>query len=160
MCWNRWDARDSWQARDVEHRTRDVERPPRTDVRVSDADRQATIDQLSRHTGDGRLTLEEFETRVDETWQATTHGDLQHVLRELPVERAPRRRRQYPEAQLRRAVAIVLIVVGAALLLGPWSLWWIIPVAWFKLGAFGHHRHGRYGERRELPPRRDELTHA
>jgi hypothetical protein len=150
MCWsNRWDTRDSWE----------IERRPRADVRASDEDRQATIDQLSRHTGDGRLTLEEFEARVDETWRATTHGDLQHVLRELPVERMPLRRRM-PEPQLRRMAALVLIVVGAALLLGPWSLWWLVPLAWFKLGAFGHHRPHHHAAPRELPRQRDELTHA
>jgi uncharacterized protein DUF1707 len=148
MCWSSHrDIRDSWV----------VERQPRADERVSDADRQATIDQLSRHTGDGRLTLEDFEARVDEAWQAKTHGDLQHVLRELPVERVPLHRR-HPDAQLRRAAALVLIIVGAAFLMGPWSLWWLIPLAWFKLGAFGRHSSRGYHEPRELPPRRDELT--
>ena len=62
MCWSSHRAiRDSWV----------VERRPRADVRASDADRQATIDQLSRHTGDGRLTLEDFEARVDEAVSIT-----------------------------------------------------------------------------------------
>jgi hypothetical protein len=150
MCWsNRWDTRDSWE----------IERRSRADVRVSDDDRQATIDQLSRHTGDGRLTLEEFEARVDETWRATTHGDLQHVLRELPVERPPLRHR-YREAQLRAAAFWIAIIVLAAVALGPGSLWWLIPLAWFKLGAFGHHRSHRHEPPHELPPQRDELTLA
>jgi hypothetical protein len=149
MCWSSHrDYRDSWV----------VERQPRADARVSDADRQATIDQLSRHTADGRLTLDDFEERVDEAWQAKTHGDLQHVLRELPVERATLRRR-YPEAQLRRTVAFLLIIVGAALLLGPWSLWWLVPLAFFRFRGFGHHHQhrSRYDEPRELR-RGDDLT--
>ena len=44
MCWSsHQDLRDAWVA----------ERALRSDVRVSDADRQATIDLLSRHTGEG-----------------------------------------------------------------------------------------------------------
>jgi hypothetical protein len=146
MCWSgHQDIRNSWA---LERQTRTE---PRADVRVSDADRQATIDQLSRHTGDGRLTLEDFEARVDEAWHATTRADLQHVLRELPVERAPLRHR-YPDAHLRRAAALLLIIAGVALLMGPSSLWWLIPLAWFKLGAFGHH-HRRYDA---IEPKREE----
>jgi hypothetical protein len=147
MCWSSHrDIRDTWV----------VERRPRVDERASDADRQATIDQLSRHTADGRLTLEDFESRVDEAWRAKTHADLQHVLRELPVERTPVRR-VYPPAQLRRAAIWLVIIVGAAFLMGPASLWWLVPLAWFKLGGFGHHHHRRDDDNRALQ-RGDDLT--
>src|SRR6516164_245966 len=54
------------------------------DFRVSDADRNQVVDQLKRHTADGRLTLEEFEERVGETMWAKTAGELRTALRELP----------------------------------------------------------------------------
>jgi hypothetical protein len=127
-------------------------------VRASDADRQATIEQLSRHTGEGRLTLEELEGRVDEAWRATTHRDLQHVLRELPAPPAPPVPRRH-QRRVRAAVVWFAIIVLAVLTIGPGSLWWLLPLAWFRFGAFRtHHHHHHHERRRELPRHRDELT--
>jgi hypothetical protein len=148
MCWSSHrDFRDS----------RGVERQPHADVRVSDADRQATIDQLSRHTGDGRLTLEDFETRVDEAWRAKTHGDLQHVLRELPVAR-PRIRQRYSERMIRAAAVWVVLLVVAAIAIGPGALWWLVPLAFFRFGGFGHHHRDRDHDDRHQLQRGDDLT--
>jgi len=147
MCWSSHrDYRDSWA----------VERRPRADVRVSDADREATIDQLSRHTADGRLTLADFEARVDEAWQAKTHADLQHVLRELPVDRAPMRQR-YSTGMIRAMALWGLIIVAAVLTIGLEALWWLVPLAFFRFGGFRHRRHARYDDTGELQ-RGDDLT--
>jgi hypothetical protein len=67
------------------------------DLRVSDAEREAVADQLRQHTADGRLTVEEFTSRLDEVYAAKTGRDLRAVLRELPPlvtpeSRAPARR--------------------------------------------------------------------
>ena len=148
MCWSSpRDYRESWS----------VERQPRTDVRVSDADRQATVEQLSRHTGEGRLTLEEFEARVDEALEAKTHGELQLVLRELPAERRPLRQR-YSSGMIRAAAIWVVILVAAVVLIGPGALWWLVPLAFFKFGAFGGHHHHTSRERPRQLDRGDDLT--
>jgi hypothetical protein len=64
--------------------------PPPTDdgldLRVSDAERQAVADLLRQQTTAGRLTLDEFEQRLDEAFGAQTGRQLQAALRELPVE--------------------------------------------------------------------------
>ena len=147
MCWSgHRDSRDSWA----------VERRPRADVRVSDTDRQSTIDDLSRHTGEGRLTLEEFEARVDEALQAKSHGDLEVALRELPAPRRPIRQR-YSERRIRAAAVWIAVLMAAAILISPGVLWWLVPLALFKLGAFGPHRSHSH-EPRELPRGRDDLT--
>ena len=88
-------CRSSYRYRDFEDRReyRAPDRPQRVaadDQRVADADRQRVIDQLQRHTADGRLTLDEFEGRVGEAWLARNHGELRAVLRELPVLHQPR----------------------------------------------------------------------
>lgn len=44
---------------------------------------------LRGHLLSGRLTAEEFEQRVEETWRARFAGDLWHALRWLPVEAPP-----------------------------------------------------------------------
>jgi hypothetical protein len=53
-------------------------------VRVGDADRDAIAAQLREHYADGRLTLDELNQRLDETFAAKTTGDLNAVMRELP----------------------------------------------------------------------------
>jgi len=55
---------------------------------VGDADREATAGQLREHYADGRLTLDELNERLDETFAAKTRVELNAVLRDLPV--APR----------------------------------------------------------------------
>ena len=172
MCWSgHRDVRDSWvierrlRADRIRDRARDRDRSTarRAPLRVSDADRQRTIDALSRHTADGRLTLEEFEARVDEALQASTHRDLEVALRELPVDRLPERpsrieRRIHVERTIRAVVLWMMIIVASVVLLGAGTLWWLIPLAWFRLVGFGHHHRGRYDvfERK----RDDELTRA
>jgi class 3 adenylate cyclase len=62
------------------------EQDPRADVRIGDGDRQAVIDALSRHTGDGRLTLDEFADLAGRVYGARTRRDLDDVLEGLPAE--------------------------------------------------------------------------
>ncbi|HEX4905967.1 MAG TPA: DUF1707 domain-containing protein [Acidimicrobiales bacterium] len=49
-------------------------------------ERDEVIRALTRHCGDGRLTLDELEERITEAYAATTDAELRHVLRDLPVE--------------------------------------------------------------------------
>ena len=58
-------------------------------VRVGDADREATAAQLREHYADGRLTLEELNERLDQTFAAKTKADLNTVVRDLPQAVAP-----------------------------------------------------------------------
>jgi hypothetical protein len=61
----------------------------RADLRASDADREATATELREHYALGRLSLEEFNHRLDATFRATTMGDLDQVIRDLPLARQP-----------------------------------------------------------------------
>lgn len=54
------------------------------DLKPSDADRERVVRDLTRHCGDGRLTLDELEDRVAEAYAASTLAQLQHAARELP----------------------------------------------------------------------------
>ena len=51
---------------------------------VTDADRERAVRELSRHCGDGRLTLDELEDRITEVYAATTEAELALAFRELP----------------------------------------------------------------------------
>ena len=58
-------------------------------LRVGDADREAAATQLREHYADGRLTLEELNERLDQTFAAKTKADLNTVVRDLPQAAAP-----------------------------------------------------------------------
>jgi hypothetical protein len=59
-------------------------------IRASDDDRQRTVDALERHTGAGRLTLDEFAERARLAHDARTLEELAAVVHDLPgVEVAP-----------------------------------------------------------------------
>jgi hypothetical protein len=62
---------------------------PGYNVRVGDADREAVAAQLREHYADGRLTLEELNERLDQTFAATTKADLNMVMRDLPQAMRP-----------------------------------------------------------------------
>jgi len=62
-------------------------RPP-SDLRVSDADRQAVADQLSKHFADGRLDQAEFDERLSQAMGAKTYRDLDGLLTDLPSTEA------------------------------------------------------------------------
>ena len=56
--------------------------------RVSDADRDATVESLREHLVAGRLTLDEFGERVDTALRARTGADLAVVHADLPAQTA------------------------------------------------------------------------
>lgn len=59
------------------------------DDRGSDDERERIVRDLTKHCGDGRLTLDELEERVAEVYAATTVAEIQHALRELPRSPVP-----------------------------------------------------------------------
>jgi Domain of unknown function (DUF1707) len=54
------------------------------DLRIGDADREAVAASLREHYAQGRLTLEEFNQRLDATFKATTQSQLNLLTRDLP----------------------------------------------------------------------------
>ena len=58
-------------------------------LRGGDADREAAAGQLREHYADGRLTLDELNERLDQTFAAKTKADLNTVMRDLPQTAPP-----------------------------------------------------------------------
>lgn len=54
-------------------------------LRVSDADRERAAEILREAAGEGRLTLDELDQRLDQAYAAKTYADLETVTRDLPV---------------------------------------------------------------------------
>jgi hypothetical protein len=110
-------------------------------LRVSDVDRQQTVDELTRHTADGRLSLDEFEGRVDEVMRARTTADLRAALRDLPyLGRRTTPRRPSP-GRVPLPLVIAALVVAVALIPEAF-IWLLIPVGlWLFGGCHGRSRH-------------------
>jgi hypothetical protein len=117
-------------------------------LRAGDSERELVIDQLREHTAAGRLSLEEFESRLEETYNARTYRELAWVTRELPrLEPRPR----FAHLNVGRHVALTggaaVVWVGA---LG--AAWWEpLPLATAAISAayltFRHRMHLRRNKR-------------
>lgn len=57
------------------------------EMRVGDAEREATAAELREHYASGRLTLDELNERLDTAFAAKTRGDLDALMRDLPSAR-------------------------------------------------------------------------
>ena len=55
---------------------------------MSDQEREAVARALRDHCAQGRLTVDEFDQRVEAVYRATTRGDLAAVTSDLPTEDA------------------------------------------------------------------------
>ena len=62
---------------------------PPGDLRVSDAERDLAVSELSRAFEAGRLTAEEFNDRSEQAFAARTGNELVALLADLPVEEEP-----------------------------------------------------------------------
>jgi hypothetical protein len=62
---------------------------PAGDLRVSDADRDRALSELSEAFQAGRITAREFDQRSGQVLQARTGEELIVLLADLPLDRAP-----------------------------------------------------------------------
>jgi hypothetical protein len=123
------------------------------DLLVSDADRAHVAGELREHYESGRLTLDEFQERLDEVHAARTEAQLEQVLRQLPPARLPsvklrdtRWRSLVLQYALVNVIAVLIWLFGGAN--GDfWPKWvLVVTLIMFTRRAFGHRRD------RRLPP--------
>lgn len=130
--------------------------------RVSNAERDAVVEQLRLNCAEGRLDMDEFGERTAQALGARTGAELTAVLHDLPLiekpELAAARR-----ATTRRAILVPYIVVNAFLVLvwlvtGAGYFWPIWPILGWGLGVamglFVPGRHGRSPAPGQLDPPR------
>jgi Domain of unknown function (DUF1707)/Cell wall-active antibiotics response 4TMS YvqF len=88
-------------------------------MRVSDAERDATLRVLGDHAAAGRLSLDELEDRVGQALTVLTRGELTALTRDLPEETVPAASQALADAHppVRRTVAIM----GGSSRRGPFS---------------------------------------
>ncbi|MFF5231122.1 DUF1707 domain-containing protein [Dactylosporangium sp. NPDC000521] len=56
------------------------------DMRISDAERERVVAQLNTAVSEGRLTLAEFEERVDGVLRSRTFGEVEPYVSDLPMQ--------------------------------------------------------------------------
>jgi Domain of unknown function (DUF1707) len=124
------------------------------DLLVSDADRARVAAELREHYESGRLTLDEFQERLDEAHGARTEAQLERVLRQLPSPKLPSVR---PRDTRWRSLAVQYALVNVVAVLiwvfsgasgDFWPKWvLIVTLIGFVRRAFGRRP-------RALPPSR------
>ena len=62
-------------------------------MRAGDKDRQRVVEQLGKHFGEGRLTVEEFDERVVRAHASVYLDELPALTADLPREPEPHHRR-------------------------------------------------------------------
>jgi uncharacterized membrane protein YccC len=126
------------------------------DLLIGDAERTAVVAELRTHYESGRLTLDEFQQRVEEAHRARTESQLREVLRQLPPAALPTvnpRDTRWRSLALQYAL-VNLIAVLIWLFSGANSAFWpkwvlVVTLIMFVRRAFGPRHH------RPLPPPRD-----
>ena len=115
---------------------------PSGGLRVSDADRDRAIAELSEHFQAGRLTAEELEDRTGRALQARTAGELAELFTDLPRRQAAVTGTAPTSAcvgSFRSArvptvpIAIMAVVVLASILSGHPGLIALVPVLVFLI---------------------------
>ncbi|MEV0706322.1 DUF1707 domain-containing protein [Nocardia aurea] len=104
-------------------------------VRASDADREKIVDRLKSAMNEGRLTLHEYDDRVQQVYNAKTYGELTPVLADLPAQRPtkPVRGESIPQWIIIMwipwaAVNALCLVIYAATGAGYfWPFWVAVP---------------------------------
>lgn len=122
-------------------------------IRVGDPERERAASKLGQAFTLGYLSMEEYETRLEQALQARTAGALHHLLIDLPVDRINRhdpRRRAARKAVARRAVHVhlalymvmAILTVGIwlaiAITVGAWYFWPIWPILGGGIGVISH----------------------
>ena len=95
---------------------------------ASDADRERVAERLRAAAGEGRLSADELEERLEGAFSARTEAELEPLVADLPqpVREHPRHRRR---PDFRPWVFVSLMLVGIWALSGMGYFWPIWPIA-------------------------------
>lgn len=133
---------------------------PAPDLLVGDTERAAATAELRRHYEAGRLTLEEFETRLGRANGARTESDLRAALEQLPSGKLPTlspRDRRWRSLALQYG-AVNLIAVLVWLFTGAqgdfWPKWVLLATLIMFIRRLAGPRHPRQPP--PLPPPPDQ----
>lgn len=129
------------------------------DVRASDEDRHKVADLLRDAAGEGRLSLEELDERLDGVYKAKTYAELEPYVRDLPVAtagtpnptampmRAPHAGQSVNRIGGNPTTSVSIAIMSGAVRKGPW----VVPPAYTAIAFWGgvelDLREARFAER-------------
>lgn len=112
----------------------------RSQIRVSDEERELAVQALRHHYSAGRLSSDELEERVGLAYRAVTRGDLDELLFDLPSDRgrrAAKRMQKANEGAFRAHLTSYVSVNGGLVVLwaatGGGEFWPGWPMAWWGM---------------------------
>jgi hypothetical protein len=114
-----------------------------SELRASDAERERVAEHLRAAAGEGRLSADELEERLERAFGARTEGELTPLLADLPAATGPsppapardRRRRRGPDRDhLRAYIAVNVMLVAIWALTGAGYFWPIWPILGWGVG--------------------------
>jgi uncharacterized protein DUF1707/2TM domain-containing protein len=107
-----------------------------SELRISDADRERVADRLRTAAGEGRLSADELEERLEQAFSARTEAALEPLTADLPapVTRSPRARLR-PDFGPYVGVSVMLVAIWAMTGLG--YFWPIFPILGWGISFVG-----------------------
>ena len=135
----------------------------RATLRASDADRERIAERLRHATGEGRLSPDELEERLEAVFAARTYGELDAVVADLPGTPVRRRKSSRTLALPHPAVIVAIVfllpvvvsmliaaVVVITTLFTAWAAvlavgWWVFGRGRIHPGARARHSLHAYG---------------
>jgi Domain of unknown function (DUF1707) len=105
-------------------------------MRAADGDRKRVAEQLRSAHDEGRLTLTEYDERVQQAWAARTYGELAVLTADLPQVQAgsaPKARGGHRDCQHRQRGGrrAVMVWAGAsAINLAIWAIVSLTTLSW------------------------------
>ena len=135
-------------------------------LRASHSDREHVVDVLKAAVVQGRLTKDEFDMRVGQTFASRTYAELAGLTADIPagligaqsLRKPARAQAPHPENKVVNScacAALAIIVLGAALLTGHLGLFFLGVVAIFGFlciaaGWMVHSSHKKRSSRQQL----------
>jgi len=136
----------------------------RARLRASDADRDQIAERLREATAEGRLRPDELDQRLGAALTASTYGELDALVADLPSPVRSSRHRSAALTWLPAALVLAIAVPVVALLVltavafvisglfAGWIVWLFLGWCFFAGRRRGYVSRGR-GYRRSGPPR-------
>ena len=114
-------------------------------MRAGDKDRHRVVEELGKHFGEGRLTVDEFDERVVRAHASVYVDELPELTADLPRDPEPPRRPAAPPMRVPGVLVILLAVLLA------WSMVaavvYGVPPLFGLVLLFLFVRHMRYSRR-------------
>ena len=114
----------------------------RAKMRACDADRDRVVEHLNVAYSEGRLSKDEYDGRLEGALAARTYADLDQIVTDLPVARAPVMLPVVPPLARTNGLALASLACGLAQFV-------VGPLATIPAIVFGHvarHQIRRTGE--------------